>query len=144
MLLSLIGFQRVSAEEDEIRLRPFTEAGKKTFKIMEEEMIKGEVKMDPANVEAIFEMIKARLEKRGITVRRHKLKQENPHVPSGELVARDLPVSVALSYFCDWAWWGWLMYEDGSVTIFDHQCACTLPKNGIHSHEWQYEAGKAK
>ena len=87
-----------------------------------------------------YKILKEELAKHGVTVRLKEFGKTKME-PSGELALRNIPVSELLKYLRDWAWWGWILYPDGSITLFDNQCACTYPKDGIYCHDGQYEAG---
>lgn len=146
VLLSLIAvliaaFPLIStADESEPRI--ITEAGKKTLEILQTEIL-DMVTLNPDNPQKGFELLKAKLEKRGVTVRLKSYGDpKSKHTPGGPLALRNIPLDKFMKYFDEWAWWGWIIYPDGSITYFDSQCACTWPKNGIYCHDAQYEAGK--
>lgn len=124
---------------DESKPRVVSEEGKKTLKLL------GTVEIPLIRVTAdtrydAYKLIKEELSKHGVTVR---LKDygESKKIPGGELALRNIPVNKLLDYLRDWAGWGWILYPDGSITIFDNQCGCTWPKEGLYCHDGQYEAG---
>jgi hypothetical protein len=124
---------------DESKPRIVTDEGKKTLKLLET------VKISLVRIKAdtrydAYKLIKEELAKHGVTVR---LKDygNSKMTPREELALRNVPVRNLLDYLRAWAWWGWVLYPDGSITIFDNQCACTWPKDGLYCHDSQYEAG---
>jgi hypothetical protein len=122
--------------------RELTDAAKKTLEILRMEKLDA-VELDPGEPQKGYELVRERLAKRGVTVRRlHYGRGEAKHVPSGPLALKNIPLNEFMKYFDQWAWWGWLVYPDGSITYFDSQCACAWPKDGVVCHERQYEAGK--
>lgn len=119
---------------------PLSAAAKATIKKLQDEKV-DEIHFDPNDVGDVFAQIKKRIEKLGITVRL-KSRGSGRLIPSQPLALKSIPLSECMAYFDDWAWWGWIVYEDGSITYFDIQCACTHPKRGLEFHAGQYEAGK--
>lgn len=119
---------------------PLSAAAKATITKLQNEKV-DEMHFDPNDVGDVFARIKQRIEKLGITVRL-KSRGSGRHIPSQPFALRKIPLSECMGYFDDWAWWGWIVYEDGSITYFDVQCACTHPKRGVEYHAGQYEAGK--
>jgi hypothetical protein len=119
---------------------PLSAAAKATITKLQNEKV-DEIHFDPNDVGDVFARIKQRIEKLGITVRL-KSRGSGRHRPSQPLALRNIPLSECMAYFDDWAWWGWIVYEDGSITYFDIQCACAHPKEGLVYHAGQYEAGK--
>jgi hypothetical protein len=127
---------------DELKPKPVTEEGKKTLEILRSEKLDS-VELDPANPRKAFEILKAKLVKRGVVVRLKTYgKEGTKHMPGGPLALRNIPLDKFMQYFDQWAWWGWILYPDGSITYFDKQCACAWPKDGVYCHDRQYEAGK--
>lgn len=121
--------------------RPVTDEGKKTLEILRAEKL-DLIELDPENPRKGFEIIKAKLEKRGVTVRFKNYFPDSKHRPGGPLPLRNVPLDQLMKYFDQWAGWGWILYPDGSITYFDNQCACAWPKDGLYCHDAQYEAGK--
>lgn len=119
--------------------RPITDDGRRTLKVLESVKIPL-IRLTADTRYDAYKILKEELAKHGVIVR---LKDygETKMEPSGQLVLRDIAVSELLKYLRDWAWWGWILYPDGSVTLFDNQCACTYPKHGLYCHDEQYEAG---
>ena len=130
------------AESAESKPRPVTEEGKKTLEILRTEKLDS-IKLDPANPRKGFEVIKAKLEKKGVTVRFKNFGPEGSRPRhGGPLALRNIPLDKFMEFFDQWAWWGWILYPDGSITYFDNVCACGWPKGGLYCHDSQYEAGK--
>ena len=127
---------------NESKPRPVTQEGRKTLDILRSEKF-DHIELDPANPRKGFEVLKAKLEKKGVTVRlKNSGSEDSKHKPGGPLAFRNIPLDKFMEYFDEWAWWGWILYPDGSITYFDSQCACTWPKDGVYCHDSQYEAGK--
>jgi hypothetical protein len=125
----------------ETKPRPVTEEGKKTLEILRTEKL-DLTELDAANPRKGFEIIKAKLEKKGITVRfKNYGPEDSKPRKGGPLALRNIPLDRFMEYFDQWAWWGWILYPDGSITYFDNQCACGWPKGGLYCHDAQYEAG---
>jgi hypothetical protein len=127
---------------DESKPREVTEEGKKTFEILQSEKL-DLIELAPANPRKGFEVLKAKLEEKGVTVRIKNFgPEESKHRPSGPLALRNIPLDKFMEYLDQWAGWGWILYPDGSITYFDNQCACNWPKGGLFCHDSQYEVGK--
>jgi hypothetical protein len=115
---------------DESEPRELTEEGRKTLEILRTEKLDS-IELDPAEPRKGFELVKAALSKRGVTIRlKHCGDPKSKHRPGGPLALRNIPLDKFMKYFDQWAWWGWILYPDGSITYFDGQCACTWPKDG--------------
>lgn len=127
-------------EQNPERPRELSEAAQKTLKTLEMEKLES-VHIEPETRYDALRILKEALAKRGVTVR---LKTVGTHqtLPKGPLNLRGIPVREFMRYLDWWAGWGWIVYEDGSITYFDYQCACLMPKDGIRYHAEQYEAGK--
>ncbi len=119
---------------------PLSAAVKATITKLQDEKV-DEIHFDPNDVGDVFAQIKQRIEKLGITVRL-KSRGSGRLIPFKPLALKNIPLFECMAYFDDWAWWGWIVYDDGSITYFDIQCACTHPKRGVEYHAGQYEAGK--
>lgn len=117
-----------------------SEAAKKTLEILRTEKFET-IKIDRIEPQKTFEILKAFLAKRGVTIRlKHYLTPQVYEV--GEPVAlQNIPAGVVMWYLDQIVHWGWIIYPDGSITYFDNQCACCWPKN-FACHASQYEAGK--
>jgi hypothetical protein len=121
---------------------PLSAAAKETIKKLQDEKI-DEIHFDPNDVGDVFAQIKDRIDKLGITVRL-KSSGSGRRIPSRPLALRDIPLSECMKSFHDWALWGWIVYEDGSITYFDTVCGCGHPRKGLEYHAAQYEAGKSE
>lgn len=127
---------------DESKPRMVTEQGRKTLDILRTKKLDA-IKLDPNEMQKGFEIIKAELSKKGVTVRlRHYGDLKSKSQPSGPLALRNIPLDKFMKYFDNWACWGWILYPDGSITYFDNQCSGSWPKDGLYCHNGQYEAGK--
>jgi len=127
---------------DESKPRMVTEEGRKTLEILRTEKL-DTITLDPGEPQKGFEILKAELAKRGITVRlKHYGDPKSKHQPGGPLALRNIPLDKFMQYFDNWAYWGWILYPDGSITYFDSQCSGSWPKDGLYCHDTQYEAGK--
>lgn len=120
---------------------PLSDAAKATIKKLQDEKV-DEIHFDPNDVGDVFAQIKNRIEKLGITLRL-KSSGSGRRIPSRPLALRDIPLSECMKLFHDWALWGWIVYEDGSITYFDTVCGCGHPRKGLEYHAAQYEAGKS-
>jgi len=136
VLTALIGSVDASAQQS--AERELTPAAKKTIQIISDlEFDPG--KLSSKNLDEIFGRMMNQLASQGVTVRLRKSGKRE--TPSGEFT---LPKSSLLEFmklFDEWAGWGWIVYDDGSITYFDVQCACCWPKGGVGYHEEQYQAG---
>lgn len=135
IVLILSGF--AIAEDD--KPRELSPAAIETLRILEVEEFKS-INVDPTNLDETFEKIKQRLEQKGVKVRLKKSQRREK--PTGELKLVNIPMITFMKYFDQWAGWGWIVYDDGSITYFDAQCGCSWPKAGVSYHEEQYQAGK--
>ena len=127
---------------DDLKPRVVTEEGRKTLEILRTEEVDA-VTLDPGGQKKGFEIIKAKLEKRGVTVRlKHYGDTKSNSQPGGPLALRNIPLDKFMQYFDEWACWGWILYPDGSITYFDNVCCGRWPKDGLYCHDSQYEAGK--
>lgn len=127
-------------EQNPEKPRELSEAAKKTLKVLEVEKLES-VRLEPETRYDALKILKEALAKRGVTVRLRTVGAPQT-LPKGSLHLREIPVREFMRYLDWWAGWGWIVYEDGSITYFDYQCACLMPKDGIRYHEEQYEAGK--
>lgn len=126
----------------ESKPRPVTDEGKKTLEILRNEKL-GPIEVDATNPRKAFEILKAKLEKRGVTVRlKNYLPGDSKLRRRGLLELPNIPLDKFMVHFDSWVGWGWILYPDGSITYFDNQCACAWPKGGLYCHDAQYEAGK--
>ncbi|MEO7339284.1 MAG: hypothetical protein ABI073_00240 [Luteolibacter sp.] len=131
-----------NAPDDESKPRVVTEEGRKTLEILRTEKL-DTITIDPSEPQKGFEILKANLAKRGVTVRlKHYGDPKSKHQPGGPLALRNIPLEKFMQYFDNWAYWGWILYPDGSITYFDSQCSGSWPKDGLYCHDSQYEAGK--
>lgn len=124
------------AEDD--KPHELTSAAKETIRIIKAERFDF-VAVNPSTLDSTFDRIKERLAQKGITVR--LLKSGRREVPSGKFELTNVSLSEFMALFDEWAGWGWIVYDDGSITYFDVVCACCWPKNGIGYHKSQYQAG---
>lgn len=132
--------------------REVTEAGRKTLNILRTEKIDS-VRLVTGKFEEGYGIVRDRLGKHGIEVRikrGRKLAPDDPlkvkpiAVPEeGDfLKLEDVTLERFMKVFDQWALSGWILYPDGSITYFEHQCCGAWPKDGIYCHDSQYEAGK--
>lgn len=113
---------------DETKPRVVTDEGRKTLEILRTEKF-DLIRVDPDNPQRGFELLKAKLKKRGVTVRlKHYGDPMVKHQPGGPLALRNVPLDEFMKYFDQWAWWGWILYPDGSITCFDGICSGNWPK----------------
>jgi len=150
--------QRPSEAEAVARL--VTKEGRRTLEILRTEKIDS-VKLVTGKFEEGFEIVKDRLAKHGIKVRimkGRKLATDDPLYTKPVSVLEVKPASAAEGgYFLklegatiekfmkmldQMVMSGWILYPDGSITYFEHQCCGRWPKDGIYCHDSQYEAGK--
>lgn len=140
--LFLIGMFTSTIHAEDGTPRELTEPAKKTLEILRTEKL-DTITLDPREPQKGFELLKAKLANRGVTVRlKHNGDPKSKHAPDGPLALRNIPLGEFMRHFDQWAWWGWILYPDGSITYFDYQCACTWPKDGLYYHDSQYEEGK--
>src|SRR5690606_18880596 len=105
------------------KARIVTDEGKKTLELLDEIKIPS-ISLKADNRYDAYKIIKEELGKHGVTVRLKK-SLRSTMTPSDELALRDVPVRKFLDFLHDWSWWGWILYPDGSITLFDSQCACS-------------------
>ncbi len=88
-----------------------------------------------------FEALRKKLGLNGITVRlKNYGKKQKPG--EGAIPLVNIPIRVFMKYFDQAVGWGWIVYDDGSITYFDNVCSGNLPKDGIFCHKSQFDAGK--
>jgi hypothetical protein len=118
--------------------RELSAAAQKTIQILSElEFDAGTVTAQ--NLDETFEKIKACLAQKGITVRLRK--SSSREVPSGWMKFQKTTLREFMDVFDEWAGWGWIVYDDGSITYVDRLCGCSWPKGGVQYHEDQYQMG---
>lgn len=143
------GEKRQPREED---ARVVTEQGRRTLEILRTKKIDS-VKLVTGEFEEGFEIVKNRLAKHGVEVRILRgrkldgdvLKHVRPaREPEGGyfLKMEDVTIGKFMKALDRWALTGWVLYPDGSITYFDHQCCGRLPRDELYCHDSQYEAGK--
>jgi hypothetical protein len=127
---------------DESKPRVVTEEGRKTLEILRTEKL-GNITLHPKEPQKGFEILKAELSKRGVTVRLKPYGDpKSKHQPGSPLALRNIPLDKFMQYFDNWAYSGLILYPDRSITYLDSQCSGSWPKDGLYCHDSQYEAGK--
>jgi hypothetical protein len=128
----------VSVSAQEKKSRELSAAAQKTIQIL------SELEFDAGTVTAqkldeTYQKMKACLVQKGITVRLRK--SSSREVPSGQLNLKKGTLREFMNTFDEWAGWGWIVYDDGSITYVDRLCGCSWPKGGVSYHEDQYQMG---
>jgi hypothetical protein len=128
----------VSASAQETKPRELSAAAKKTIQTLSElEFDAGTVTAQ--NLDETYHKMKACLAQKGITVRLRK--SSSREVPSGWMKFQKTTLREFMDGFDEWAGWGWIVYDDGSITYGDRLCGCSWPKGGVQYHEDQYQMG---
>jgi hypothetical protein len=118
--------------------RELSAAAKKTIQTLSElEFEAGTVTAQ--NLDETYHKMKACLAQKGITVRLRK--SSSREVPSGWMKFQKTTLREFMDVFDEWGGWGWIVYDDGSITYVDHLCGCSWPKGGVQYHEDQYQMG---
>lgn len=118
--------------------RELSAAAKKTIQTLSElEFEAGTVTAQ--NLDETYHKMKACLAQKGISVRLRK--SSSREVPSGQLNLKKGTLREFMNTFDEWAGWGWIVYDDGSITYVDRLCGCSWPKGGVSYHEDQYQMG---
>jgi len=124
----------------EERVKMLSDKAKATLATLERERFeKIELRIDRPY--ETFEVLRKRLALHGITVRL-KSYGEKRDPREGAIPFVNIPIGVFMKYFDQVMGWGWIVYEDGSITYFDNVCSGNLPKDGIFCHKSQFNAGK--
>ena len=119
--------------------RELSEKAKATLKTLEIKTFES-ITLDCGDPHQTFSVIRKRLHELGITVRLLKSDRKQSTAPNSTPLV-NIPIRTCLDYFNQGAGWGWIVYDDGSITFFDSVCAGNWPKDGVHCHESQYERG---
>jgi hypothetical protein len=124
----------------EERVKMLSDKAKATLAILEKvKFEKIELRMDRPY--ETFEVLRKQLELHGVTVRL-KNYGEKQQPREGAIPLVNIPIGVFMKYFDQAVGWGWIVYEDGSITYFDNVCSGNHPKDGVFCHKSQFEAGK--
>ena len=117
-----------------------SDKAKATLAILENEKFeKIELRMDRPY--ETFEVLRKQLGLHGVTVRL-KNYGEKQEPGEGAIPLVNIPIRVFMKYFDQAVGWGWIVYDDGSITYFDNVCSGHEPKDGVFCHKSQFDAGK--
>ena len=113
----------------EERVKMLSDKAKATLAILEKEKFeKIELRMDRPY--ETFEVLRKQLGLHGVTVRL-KNYGEKRKPREGAIPIVNIPIRVFMNYFDQAVGWGWIVYDDGSITYFDNVCSGNEPKDGV-------------
>jgi hypothetical protein len=133
-------YEEKSQATYEERVKMLSDKAKATLAILEKEKFKKiDLRMDRPY--ETFEVLRKQLALHGVTVRL-KNYGEKQKPDEGSIPLVNIPIRAFMNYFDQAVHWGWIIYDDGSITYFDNVCSGNCPKDGVFCHKSQFDSGK--